>query len=92
MTSTQPRQSRAGSLAEPTRPAGWPGRPRRLQVGPVGLYEAAVLAIRALAHAWQHQPDWQLAASQLLDLAFERLVSPEPSEIDPDTLAAASAS
>ena len=51
-----------------------------------------MLAIRALAHAWQHQPDWQLAASQLLDLAFERLVSPEPSEIDPDTLAAASAS
>ena len=51
-----------------------------------------MLAIRALAHAWQHQLDWQLAASQLLDLAFERLVSPEPTEIDPGMLAAASAS
>lgn len=51
-----------------------------------------MLAIRALAHACQHQPDWQLAASQLLDLAFDRLVSPEPSEIDPGTLAATSAS
>ena len=51
-----------------------------LRVDPdrVALYEATTLALRALTHAWQHHATWQIRASQLLDLAFERLVSPMP--------------
>jgi hypothetical protein len=48
----------------------------------IGLYEAATLAIRAMTQVWQHQGGWLLRASSLLDLALERLVSPEPRELD----------
>ena len=47
----------------------------------VGLYEAAVLGIRALSHVWQLRSGWELRAGQLLDLAFERLLAPEPSPV-----------
>ncbi|HYU18056.1 MAG TPA: phosphotransferase [Chloroflexota bacterium] len=43
----------------------------------IGVCESITLATRALAYTWQHQPGWQLRASQMLDLALERLVSPE---------------
>jgi Phosphotransferase enzyme family len=45
----------------------------------LALYEAAVLALRGLSYVWAHDVDWQLRASAMIDLAFERLVSPEPS-------------
>jgi aminoglycoside phosphotransferase (APT) family kinase protein len=48
----------------------------------LGIYEALMLALRALSHVWQHQGSWHLQASQLLDLAFERLVAPEPASLD----------
>ncbi|HEU0167771.1 MAG TPA: phosphotransferase [Chloroflexota bacterium] len=51
----------------------WP-----LDMARVGLHEAATLGIRALSYIWGHQPGWQLRASQLLDLAVDRLVDPEP--------------
>jgi hypothetical protein len=48
----------------------------------VALHEAAMLAIRALSHVWrQGSSSWSLRASQLIDLAFERLVDPEPKSI-----------
>lgn len=50
---------------------------RVLRMERLALYEAAALAVRALAHVWHHQPGWELRAAQLLDLAFERLVSAE---------------
>ncbi len=54
----------------------------QLDLGRVGLYEATTLAIRAMTLVWQHQGSWHLRASSLLDLAIERLVSPEPKELD----------
>ena len=57
--------------------AGWQLDFRRL-----GLWEAVGLAMRALSHVWQHQAGWRLQASQLLDLAFERLVAPEPELVE----------
>jgi hypothetical protein len=44
----------------------------------LGTYEAAVLALRGLSYVWAHDHDWQIRASSMIDLAFERLVSPEP--------------
>jgi hypothetical protein len=41
----------------------------------LALYEAAMLGIRALSHVWTWQRDWQVRASQLLDLALERLLN-----------------
>ncbi|HLG70820.1 MAG TPA: aminoglycoside phosphotransferase family protein [Chloroflexota bacterium] len=49
-----------------------------LDLARIGLYEATTLAIRAMTLVWQHQGSWHLRASALLDLAIERLVSPEP--------------
>ncbi|HEY3082813.1 MAG TPA: phosphotransferase [Chloroflexota bacterium] len=46
--------------------------------GRVGLYEAAMLAIRATALVTRQREDWATRASQMLDLAMERLVAPEP--------------
>lgn len=43
----------------------------------IGMYESAMLAIRALARAWSRQPNWQIQVAQMLDLAFERLFNPE---------------
>lgn len=48
----------------------------------IGLYEATTLATRAMTLVWQHQGSWHLRASSLMDLAIERLVSPEPKPID----------
>lgn len=53
---------------------------RRVDWERLGLYEAALLALRGLSHVWAHEPDWQVRAGALLDLGFERLVSPEPRE------------
>jgi hypothetical protein len=44
----------------------------------LALYEAAMLGIRGLSHVWTRQRDWQVRASQLLDLALERLLNPAP--------------
>lgn len=44
----------------------------------LGLYEAAMLATRALSLVWGQMGGWQMRASGLLDLALERLVAPEP--------------
>jgi aminoglycoside phosphotransferase (APT) family kinase protein len=44
----------------------------------LAVYEAAVLAQRGLSYVWAHDRDWQLRASAMIDLAFERLVDPEP--------------
>ncbi|MBI2321047.1 MAG: phosphotransferase [Chloroflexi bacterium] len=49
-----------------------------LDLSRVALFESGMLALRALSHVWRQHGDWQLRASQLLDLAFERLVNPEP--------------
>jgi aminoglycoside phosphotransferase (APT) family kinase protein len=44
----------------------------------LALYEAAMLAIRATALVTRQHVDWATRASQMLDLAMERLVAPEP--------------
>jgi hypothetical protein len=44
----------------------------------LALYEAAMLAIRATALVTRQRDDWATRASQMLDLAMERLVAPEP--------------
>ncbi|HLY65616.1 MAG TPA: aminoglycoside phosphotransferase family protein [Chloroflexota bacterium] len=48
----------------------------------IGLYEAAALATRAITQVWQHQGNWHYRASLLLDMAVDRLVSPEPKQLD----------
>jgi hypothetical protein len=42
----------------------------------VAVYEAATLASRALTHVAAFEPDWELRASEMLDLAWDRLVNP----------------
>lgn len=44
----------------------------------LALHEAAMLAIRGMSYAWRQRTDWQLLTGQLLDLALDRLVDPEP--------------
>ncbi|HEY3109514.1 MAG TPA: phosphotransferase [Chloroflexota bacterium] len=65
--------ARARFLGAYQRAAGQPINWERL-----ALYEAAVLALRGLSYVWAHDLDWQIRASAMIDLAFERLVSPEP--------------
>ncbi|HEX6511722.1 MAG TPA: aminoglycoside phosphotransferase family protein [Chloroflexota bacterium] len=48
----------------------------------IGLYEATTLATRAMTLVWQHQGSWYLRASSLLDMAIDRLVSPELRPVD----------
>jgi hypothetical protein len=48
----------------------------------VGLYEAAMLAIRGFTYVWSQATGWDQQAAQMIGLAFERLVSPEPAPID----------
>ncbi len=62
-----------------------------LDLDRVAMYEAAILSIRALSHAWMQRSGWQMRASQLLDLAYERLVNPEPKALEmADALSASS--
>jgi aminoglycoside phosphotransferase (APT) family kinase protein len=51
---------------------------RRIDLDRLSLYEATALARRAIAHMWTQSAGWELRASSLLDLAFERLQNPEP--------------
>jgi hypothetical protein len=44
----------------------------------LGLWEAAMLGVRASALVTRQRDDWATRASQLLDLALERIVAPEP--------------
>jgi hypothetical protein len=52
------------------------GRP--IDYARLGLHEAAMLGIRANALVTRQRDDWATRASQMLDLALERLVAPEP--------------
>ena len=52
------------------------GRP--IDFDRLSLYESVALARRAIAHKWTQGAGWQLRASSLLDLAFERLQNPQP--------------
>lgn len=54
------------------------GRP--IDYARVGLWEAAMLGIRAAALVTRQRTEWALRASQLLDLALERVVAPEPNQ------------
>ncbi len=47
----------------------------------ISLIEAATLALRGFAFAWAQRQGWELQASQLVDLAFERLANPRPAAI-----------
>src|SRR5206468_1141529 len=80
--STSPRDWRDGAAAELLRATFLHGYERAtgrpIAYERLAVYEAAMLATRALSFAWGQQGDWQLRASALLDLALERLVSPEP--------------
>jgi aminoglycoside phosphotransferase (APT) family kinase protein len=49
-----------------------------VDISRVAAHEAAVLGIRAMSYAWQHFEGWEIRASALLDLAFERLANPLP--------------
>ena len=51
---------------------------RSIDYARLGLYEAAMLGIRATALVTRQRADWATRASQMLDLALERLVAPEP--------------
>ena len=44
----------------------------------LALYESAMLALRGLSYLWQQLSGWEVRTSQLIDLAFERLVNPDP--------------
>jgi phosphotransferase family enzyme len=44
----------------------------------LGLYEAGMLAVRGFSYVGSQRPGWELMASQLISLAFERLVNPVP--------------
>jgi hypothetical protein len=64
---------RARFLARYERASGHP-----IDYARLGLYEAAMLGIRANALVTRQRDDWATRASQMLDLALERLVAPEP--------------
>src|SRR5439155_20043183 len=53
------------------RSAPWP-----IELAGGALHEAATLGIRAMSYVWGHQPGWPERASELIDLAVERLVNP----------------
>jgi len=55
----------------------------RIDMGRVALYEAVSLALRSFSYIWGHQPGWYDQAATLLELALERLVSPEPMKQPP---------
>lgn len=59
----------------------WTGEP--IDYDRLALFEAAMLAVRGLSHVWRGtSAHSQLRASEMLDLAFERLVSPVPRPVD----------
>lgn len=47
----------------------------------LALYESAMVAVRGLAHVWRgNSSGAELRASEMIDLAFERLANPQPQE------------
>lgn len=81
VVSTTPADWRDAAAAEVLRGAflrAYEGSGGQLDLDRLALYEAAMLGIRALAQVWAQQSAWQVRASALLDLAFERLVNPAP--------------